>query len=116
MAGPFERDFGYLMPFLDKVEQAAADLADTRAREELVRLMREERVRWTRIRELLGGAQEWAREEAPTADALRASAAPPEPAVQARRAPAPQRAPAGPQAVLPGFTVGSLRVRGNRSG
>ncbi|MFP2931240.1 hypothetical protein ACLESO_39835, partial [Pyxidicoccus sp. 3LG] len=55
--GAFERDFGYLLPFLDKVAAAAADLPDASAREELTRLMAEEKVRWQRIQELLGGAE-----------------------------------------------------------
>jgi hypothetical protein len=52
----FDRDFGYLLPFMDKVAAAAAELQDTAAREELTRLMAEEKVRWQRIKELLGGA------------------------------------------------------------
>jgi hypothetical protein len=54
--GAFDRDFGYLLPFMDKVAAAAADLQDASAREELTRLMAEEKVRWQRIKELLGGA------------------------------------------------------------
>lgn len=53
----FDKDFGYLMPFLDKVAAAASGLPDASARSELVRLMAEEKARWQRIRELLGGAQ-----------------------------------------------------------
>ena len=56
MAGEFDKDFGYLMPFLDKVTGAAATLADPAARAELTRLMADEKARWARIRELLGGA------------------------------------------------------------
>jgi hypothetical protein len=58
MANPeaFDRDFGYLMPFLDKVAAAASELQDPAAREELARLMAEEKARWNRIRELLRGA------------------------------------------------------------
>ncbi|MFP2910613.1 hypothetical protein ACLESD_37350, partial [Pyxidicoccus sp. 3LFB2] len=52
----FERDFGYLLPFLDKVAAAASELPDAAAREELTRLMAEEKVRWQRIQALLGGA------------------------------------------------------------
>ena len=55
--GAFDKDFGYLMPFLDKVAAAAGDLADTAAREELSRLIAEEKVRWERVRELLRGAE-----------------------------------------------------------
>ncbi|MFY2557548.1 hypothetical protein ACN469_07975 [Corallococcus terminator] len=52
----FDRDFGYLLPFLDKVAAAAAGLPDGSAREELTRLMAEEKVRWQRVQELLRGA------------------------------------------------------------
>jgi hypothetical protein len=56
MAGEFDKDFGYLMPFLDKVAGAAASLQDPAARTELTRLIAEEKARWARIRELIGGA------------------------------------------------------------
>jgi hypothetical protein len=62
---PFERDFGYLLPFLDKVAAAASGLKDAAAREELSRLVAEEKVRWQRIRELLGGAGARAAASAP---------------------------------------------------
>jgi len=52
----FDKDFGYLLPFLDKVAAAAAELPEGPAREELTRLMAEEKVRWQRARELLRGA------------------------------------------------------------
>jgi hypothetical protein len=52
----FDRDFGYLMPFLDKVAAAASGLEDPAARAELARLVADEKVRWNRIRELLRGA------------------------------------------------------------
>ncbi|GHG97627.1 hypothetical protein [Comamonas sp. JC664] len=52
----FDRDFGYLMPFLDRVTEAASQLEDASARAELSRLMVEEKARWQRIQELLGGA------------------------------------------------------------
>jgi hypothetical protein len=54
--GAFDKDFGYLMPFLDKVAAAAGELEDPAAREELSRLLSEEKARWNRIRELLRGA------------------------------------------------------------
>jgi hypothetical protein len=59
MANPeaFDRDFGYLLPFLDKVAAAASELQDPAAREELARLMADEKARWNRIRELLRGAE-----------------------------------------------------------
>ena len=55
MASSFERDFGYLVPFMERVEQAASTLPDASARAELTALMREEKARWARIRELLAG-------------------------------------------------------------
>ena len=58
MAKPagFDRDIGYLMPFLDRVAATADTLPDAAAREELKRLMAEEKARWARIQQLLGGA------------------------------------------------------------
>jgi hypothetical protein len=56
MAGEFDKDFGYLMPFLDKVAGVAASLADPAARAELTKLIVDEKAKWARIRELLGGA------------------------------------------------------------
>lgn len=82
MANPeaFDRDFGYLMPFLDKVAAAANELQEPAAREELARLMAEEKARWNRIRELLRGAAgsqaapASSREEAPAQTLARSSA------------------------------------------
>lgn len=54
--GQFDKDFGYLMPFLDKVAAAADNLSDAAAREELKRLVGDEKPRWTRIQKLLSGA------------------------------------------------------------
>lgn len=54
--GAFEKDLGYLMPFLDKVAAAAEEMPDAAARDELRRLIADEKARWTRIRDLLGGA------------------------------------------------------------
>ncbi|MFL5351947.1 hypothetical protein [Archangium sp.] len=58
MAKPagFDRDIGYLMPFLDRVAAVARELPDAGAREELTRLMAEEKARWARIQQLLAGA------------------------------------------------------------
>lgn len=85
--GQFDKDFGYLMPFLDKVAAAAGSLSDAAAREELKRLINDEKARWARIRQLLAGAS--------------------------GGAPAAQAVPAGEsQAVAKeplSFTVGSLR-------
>ena len=55
--GEFDKDFGYLMPFLDKVTAAARGLSDPAAREELTQLVGGEKERWTRIRQLLSGAE-----------------------------------------------------------
>jgi hypothetical protein len=52
----FDKDFGYLMPFLDKVSASSPSLQDPAAREELARLMAGEKERWARIRELLAGS------------------------------------------------------------
>jgi hypothetical protein len=54
--GQFDKDFGYLMPFLDKVAAAADNLSDPAAREELKRLVTDEKPRWLRIQKLLSGA------------------------------------------------------------
>lgn len=54
--GAFEKDLGYLMPFLDRVAAAVDGLEDPAARQELAGLIADEKVRWTRIRELLSGA------------------------------------------------------------
>ncbi|HKP85779.1 MAG TPA: hypothetical protein VJZ26_06770 [Blastocatellia bacterium] len=98
--GPFDKDFGYLMPFLDKVAAAASNLSDPAAREELKKMMTDEKSRWARIRQLLAGAAGQA----------------------AGRAPSPVEAnPAGAASTRPhasadakeplSFTVGSLRPR-----
>lgn len=97
----FDRDFGYLLPFMDKVAAAAEGLQDASAREELARLMAEEKVRWQRIKELLGGAT--------------GKAAAPAPAKEPARPGAPSLARAsadGVHRVAPasaGLTVGSLK-------
>ncbi|HWP42121.1 MAG TPA: hypothetical protein VNO14_02710 [Blastocatellia bacterium] len=87
--GAFEKDFGYLMPFLDKVAAQTVSLADPAARQELARLMAGERERWMRIRELLSG-----------------SAGRPAAATQG---PAAQSVPTGGEPTARQFTVGSLR-------
>ncbi|WP_342380812.1 hypothetical protein NVS55_14225 [Myxococcus stipitatus] len=86
----FDKDFGYLMPFLDKVAAAAAGLEDASAREELTRLMAEEKARWARAQELLRGAS------GASSPGVRA------PPAEARVDQPPPGAPAG-------LTVGSLR-------
>ena len=96
MAGEFDKDFGYLMPFLDKLAAAAGQLPDPAARAELAKLMSEEKTRWARIRSLLAGA---AGQSSPE---VAAAASPgPQPPAEAR--------PAGPEPFS--FTVGSLRPK-----
>ena len=97
MAGEFDKDFGYLLPFLDKVAGAAASLADPAARTELTRLIAEEKTRWARIRELLGGASGRAT-TAPTSTTAPASPTNPPAAASTAREPF-------------SFTVGSLRPK-----
>ncbi|HEY7543859.1 MAG TPA: hypothetical protein VID27_03205 [Blastocatellia bacterium] len=58
MQDRFEKDFSYLMPFIDRVSTAAREISDGRAREELTRLVSDERARWSRIRQLLSGTVE----------------------------------------------------------
>lgn len=87
----FEKDFGYLMPFLDKVAAAANALPDQAARAELAQLIIDEKRRWARIRQLLSGTS--------------ADAASKPVGVAADDA---QGSPAKP---TPSFTVGSLRQR-----
>ncbi|MFL6278159.1 MAG: hypothetical protein ACJ74G_23485 [Blastocatellia bacterium] len=97
MAGEFDKDFGYLMPFLDKVAGATASLADPAARTELTRLIAEEKTRWARIRELLGGASGRATTAPTSTTALASPTNPPATASTARE----------PFS----FTVGSLRPK-----
>ena len=92
----FDRDFGYLMPFLDKV-QAAAQRLPSPAREELSALLSGERERWTRVRALLGGA--------PGA----APPPPPRPQPDLRPAPPPGGGAADVRRSASAFTVGPLR-------
>jgi hypothetical protein len=111
MAKPtgFDRDIGYLMPFLERVAAAASELQDASARDELTRLMAEEKVRWARIQELLGGAT--GRSASPAASAAPRGA----PAMGARSSGAPEVARARADEInrvqprQAGFTVGSLK-------
>jgi hypothetical protein len=97
MAGEFDKDFGYLMPFLDKVAVATGSLADPVARAELTKLVADEKARWARIRELLGGA---------------AGAATAAPAAAPSGNQINPQAAASPVAREPfSFTVGSLRPK-----
>jgi len=92
----FERDFGYLLPFLDRVGQAAAGLADPAARARLTALVAEEKARWPEIRALLAGGP---------------VTPPPTPAAARRE----EAVGAGPVARAPSdptrLTVGSLRPK-----
>ena len=97
MAGEFDKDFGYLMPFLDKIAAAAASLQDPAARAELTRLAADEKAKWARIRELLGGASGRAA-AAPTAQAAPGNPITPPAAAPDVREPF-------------SFTVGSLRPK-----
>lgn len=98
--GAFEKDFGYLMPFLDKVAAASGSLADPSARDELRRLLAGEKERWSRIRELLQSAsggpasQDQPESRLQRSDTAASQSAPPE------------------QQIGPAYTVGSLRPRG----
>lgn len=51
----FDRDFGYLLPFLEKIEQTASTFPGA-AGVELRSLVDGQKARWSRIRELLSGA------------------------------------------------------------
>ena len=93
--GQFDKDFGYLMPFLDKVAASADNLSDPAAREELKRLIADEKPRWSRIRQLLSGASG----QSPSATTVRTN-------------PAPSRAESSvTEKETWSFTVGSLRPR-----
>ena len=99
--GQFDKDFGYLMPFLDKVASAADNLSDAAAREELKRLIADEKPRWSRIQKLLSGASGQSPSAVKTVEAG-----------QAKTNPAASRAEASATEKEPlSFTVGSLRPR-----
>jgi len=95
--GQFDKDFGYLMPFLDKVASAANNLSDPAAREELKRLIADEKPRWARIRQLLSGASGQSPSAAEANPARTNPAALPESSVTEKE--------------TWSFTVGSLRPR-----
>ena len=96
MADEFDKDFGYLMPFLDKIGEAARSLSNPTARQELGELVAGEKVRWARIRQLLANPQ--------------AAAKPPSAAPSTAKAES--EAPLAEKPALPQFTVGSLKGRG----
>ena len=100
MAGQFDKDFGYLLPFLDKIAQAADSLSNPAAGRELKELVAGEKARWNRIRELLDTP---AKAAAPTG-----ASAPPGRAAEGAAPPTPPPdRPAPPQ-----FTVGRLKGLG----
>jgi hypothetical protein len=100
VAGPFDKDFGYLIPFLDRIAQAADSLSNPAAGRELKELVSGEKARWIRIRELLNSPMKTA---GPTG-----AAAPARPSAEAAAtANAPPERPAQPQ-----FTVGRLKGLG----
>ena len=96
-AGEFDKDFGYLIPFLDRVLAAADSLSDDAARNELSELMADEKAKWARVRELLSGSSGAARQKL---EQEMRTGAPGETAGQGE-----------PQPSRPQFTVGSLRRR-----
>ena len=103
----FDRDFGYLMPFLDKV-RAAGEALPLGAREEIASLLAGERERWTRVRELLTAGDSPA-PSPPTTPRTTARSPSPAPAPPVSRSASP--APAGTAIGRLGFTVGTLRRR-----
>jgi hypothetical protein len=93
----FDKDFGYLIPFIDKVAAAARDLPNPEGRAELTRLIADEKQRWTRIRQLLSGATS---EPSPA----------PRSSTSTTTITSTDKAIAeAPAKESPGFTVGSLR-------
>jgi hypothetical protein len=96
--GEFDKDFGYLMPFVDKIAAAGAGLPDPAARLEIAGLVKDEKARWNRIRELLAGAP---------AQPAPASAPPPD---SSPLTAAPSDSREGGRETF-AFTVGSLRPK-----
>jgi hypothetical protein len=101
VAGEFDKDFGYLLPFLDKIAQAADSLSNSAAGKELRELVSGEKTRWIRIRELLNS---------PTKATVPAGAASSTRPATATSAPAP--APSDGRPAPPQFTVGRLKGLG----
>lgn len=99
---PFARDFGYLGPFLQKVEAHARGLPESQARAELLQILAGAPERWARIQALLSGAQ-----PAAPQDEGGAGAGPPDPPAPD----APEAAPP-PRAHAWGWSVGSLAEGG----
>lgn len=97
----FARDFGYLMPFLRKIEQAAQQSDSS----ELRQLVAGEAQRWSRIQQLLGGAAA----SAPAVAAPTRTAGPAAGSAASAGGAAGGAAANGP--VTRTLTVGSLRSR-----
>lgn len=66
MQDRFEKDFSYLMPFIDRIAAAAREIPNEASREEFTRLVSDERARWSRIREILAGAVEAPQDQSQT--------------------------------------------------
>lgn len=115
MATGFDRDFGYLLPFLDRVTRAASDHPDAQVRAELSGLLADEKARWTRVRDLLAARPGVARvASAPTLeateDARLAPAPPPSASRAAKQNGAVTAATLGEREAFPKvLTVGPLR-------
>lgn len=112
MATPFEKDFGYLMPFLDKIDAAARALSDPSARTEAMQLVAGERQRWERLKALLAGAAGTSagQTSGKMEPALSLSGPTAARRVEPPRSPSspPQRSEGGSNAGPVGFTVGRL--------
>ena len=104
-AGEFDKDFGYLIPFLDRVLAAADSLSDDAARNELSELMADEKAKWARVRELLSGSSGAARQK------LEQDARQKLEQEMKTGAPGETTGQGEPQPSRPQFTVGSLRRR-----
>lgn len=94
----YEKDFGYLMPFIKRVSESARTASDPATREQLTQLVKDEEQRWTRIRELLSSS------DSTTTNAPAAT-----PSAE-RQAQAPAEQPSLTDRPYQ-FTVGSLRPR-----
>lgn len=101
-ADQFEKDFGYLMPFIDKIAAATAGVSNPSARAELSGLIADEKQRWARIRQLLSGAASES-----------TSARKDQPVPERTRPPIDESITGATVREGPQFTVGSLRPSKN---
>lgn len=99
----FEKDFGYLLPFLDKVAAAAGGMANPTTKQELTQLVEGEKERWIRIRQLLSG--QISDRSAGSASATKSNAA-----AQVNSSASESQPERFPQFAFK-YTVGSLRKR-----